>query len=233
MKCMKCKMDIPKGAKVCPYCGSKQGMGCGVALVILLLLGGFVYFIQGVARDHSDESSNASGASSVVSEDPYAGVISTISSACKSVGIAPSQIVNVSQIENWENGEQYQFSYDGVKFTAALNSDGTVDGIYCGTNKMYDNGEAVIRYLKGFLVRTDSGTVEYGTCEVNGIVMNLTGADCSYVQIDVGFFGKDGVKITSGLDNVLNLKKGEQWRFKVYGFGDGITNYKIEDISWY
>lgn len=207
----------------------KKGLGCGTALVILLLLGGFVYFIQGVAKDQKDTSS----ASSVVSEDPYAGLISTISPACKSVGIVPSQITGISQIENWEGGEQYQFSYDGVKFKAALNSDGTVDGIYCGTNKMYDNGEAAISYLKGFLVRADGGSTEYGTCEANGIVMNLTGADCSYVQIDVGFYDKNGVKITSGLDNVLNLEKGGQWRFKAYGFGDGITNYKIEDISWY
>lgn len=37
-KCKKCKMEIPKKAKVCHHCGANQGMGCGTALVILVFL---------------------------------------------------------------------------------------------------------------------------------------------------------------------------------------------------
>lgn len=49
MKCMKCKMDIPKGAKVCPYCGSKQGMGCGTkAVIAILVIVGVVMLINAI-----------------------------------------------------------------------------------------------------------------------------------------------------------------------------------------
>lgn len=208
----------------------KKGLGCGTALVILLLLGGFVFFIQNIAKKSDD---NITSESSVVSEDPFKDIIETISPACRSVGIRTSKIKNFNQIENWDGGEQYQFSYDGVSFAACMNEDGTLNSINCGSNKMYADGEALICYMNGFLVRSDGGTVENSSCEANGIVMNLTGNDCSYVEVNVGYYDKNGVKITSGLDNVLNLKKGEQWRFKAYGFGDGITNFKIENITWY
>lgn len=42
-KCKHCKSDMPYGAKVCPTCGRKQGMGClmwvAIAIVVILVLG--------------------------------------------------------------------------------------------------------------------------------------------------------------------------------------------------
>lgn len=44
-KCKKCQSDIPKKAKVCPHCRSKQNIGVGkiilIVLVVLLLIGIF------------------------------------------------------------------------------------------------------------------------------------------------------------------------------------------------
>lgn len=39
MRCRKCKMNIPNGAKVCGYCGTRQGISCGG------LIGAFVFVI--------------------------------------------------------------------------------------------------------------------------------------------------------------------------------------------
>lgn len=39
MKCRKCKMNIPNGAKICAYCGTRQGISCGG------LIGAFVFVI--------------------------------------------------------------------------------------------------------------------------------------------------------------------------------------------
>lgn len=240
MKCKKCKMDIPNGAKICPFCGSKQGIGCVGAIVVLALIGVFISIVANIGKGArmAQESAASSRSSSVSTssaapKDPYADIKDLITPACGSVGISPSEIKNIKQLDDWESGERYQFSFSGYNYTADLNEDGTLNNISIGTNVLYADGEVKIRYMNGFLVRDDGGTTDNNTCEVNGTVLNITGGDCSYVQVDVGYYDDNGVKITSGLDNVLNLKKGEQWRFKAYGIGSGIKRYKIEEISWY
>lgn len=87
--------------------------------------------------------------------------------------------------------------------------------------------------LNGFVIGERSGTNYDGYCEVIGVVGNGTGKDLSYVEITIGFYNKNGVKITSGIDNVLNLGAGETWQYDVLGFGDGISTYKIEDITYF
>lgn len=239
MKCKKCKMDIPNGAKICPYCNSKQGgIGCVGVIVAIVIVGVFISIVanigKGVRMAQESAASRASASSSsTISEEPYSNIKQLISTACRGVGINPSEIKNIMQLDNWEGGERYQFAFSGYNYTADLNEDGTLNNISIGTNVLYSDGEVKIRYMNGFLVRDDGGTTDNDACEVNGTVLNITGGDCSYVQIDVGYYDDNGVKITSGLDNVLNLKKGEQWRFKAYGFGSGIKRYKIEEISWY
>ncbi len=234
MKCKKCKMDIPKGAKICPYCNSKQGMSVGETIAALILIGIVLSFVASIGRTSREvDSRSGSATTSVASEDPYSSLKDLISPACRSVGISPSEIKVVTQLDNWEGGERYQFSFNGCNYTADLNEDGTLNKISLGTNALYADGEVKIRYMNGFLVRDDGGTTQYESCEVNGIVMNITGKDCAYVQVDIGYYSDSGTKIASGLDNVLNLKNGEQWRFKAYGIGSGIAKYKIEDISWY
>ena len=98
---------------------------------------------------------------------------------------------------------------------------------------MYTGGSAIITYNNGFLIGDKNGEVDNDICKVEGIVMNATGETCSYAEITIGFYDKDGVKVTSGIDNILNLKHNEKWRYTVHGFGSGITTYKIEEITWY
>lgn len=213
--------------------GNKKGIGCGGAVVVLILIGVFISIVSNIGKGAREAQESVAASSTASVKDPYEDIINEISPACRKIGISPSKISGMTKIDNWDSGEQYRFSYDGISFNACMNEDGTVNSINCGTNKMYADGEALISYMNGFLVRSDGGTVENGVCEANGIVMNLTGVDCSYVEVDVGYYDKNGVKVTSGIDNVMNLKNGEQWRFKAYGFGDGITNYIIQDITWY
>ena len=63
MKCRKCKMDIPKGATICPYCRSKQGMGCGG----LLGAAGFVFVVIGVVGAMSSSDKDKSEPNSIIS----------------------------------------------------------------------------------------------------------------------------------------------------------------------
>jgi hypothetical protein len=87
--------------------------------------------------------------------------------------------------------------------------------------------------INGFLIGDREGTTYDGYCEVVGVVANATGYNCSYVQITIGFYNENNVKVDSGIDNILNLSAGETWQYEVTGFGDGITNFIIDDITWY
>lgn len=71
MKCKKCKMDIPNGAKICPYCNSKQSMSVGgiIAAVILIVVGlSIVGNIGKGARQAQERASSSSQATMSRSE---------------------------------------------------------------------------------------------------------------------------------------------------------------------
>ena len=77
MKCQKCKMDIPNGAKICPYCNSKQGgIGCVGVIVAIVIVGVFISIVanigKGVRMAQESAASRASASSSsTISEEPY------------------------------------------------------------------------------------------------------------------------------------------------------------------
>ena len=60
MKCKKCKMDIPKGAKICPYCKTKQGtsVGCAFLVVIMIIVGVVGFSNAGKKSDTNSTSSS-------------------------------------------------------------------------------------------------------------------------------------------------------------------------------
>lgn len=77
MKCTKCKMDIPQGAKICPYCGSKQGMSAGKAvvfgfsLIIVIMLG--ISALNGIMKgfNGAKEADRSSNSAPVISKQEY------------------------------------------------------------------------------------------------------------------------------------------------------------------
>ena len=50
--CRYCAMDIPEKASICPYCRKKQGMGCFLKAVIIIV--GLILFSQ--ILNHCDGS---------------------------------------------------------------------------------------------------------------------------------------------------------------------------------
>lgn len=96
-----------------------------------------------------------------------------------------------------------------------------------------ENETTKLPKMNGFIIGDRDGTTYDDYCHIVGVVANATGQDCSYVQITIGLYNKNGVKINSAMDNVLNLAAGETWQYEVYGYGSGISEFKIEDITWY
>lgn len=45
--CKHCKMEIPQGAKVCPQCRKKQGMGCLTWIIIIIVIFGIIGIFAG------------------------------------------------------------------------------------------------------------------------------------------------------------------------------------------
>lgn len=57
--CKHCKTEIPYGAKVCPQCRKKQGMGCLTKIILIFVILGVIYALM----PGGDESSNSSSKS--------------------------------------------------------------------------------------------------------------------------------------------------------------------------
>lgn len=74
------------------------------------------------------------------------------------------------------------------------------------------------------------GKEEYGGYIVTGTAIAQN--DLNYAEIDVKFYDQTGAVLQSSLTNVLDLKYGERWNFKVYGPMEGrVTNYTIATSS--
>ena len=196
MRCRKCKMNIPNGAKVCGYCGARQGISCGG------LIGAFVFVI--VALFIVNAAVNYGKGGSTTSSKP-----TTTQSSSTSVPTSSTK------------------SDSSKPSTSSTKADTTTEP------EMTQPETTKYPTMNGFVIGEKKGkSDEYG-CRVVGVVANGTGKDCRYVQITIGFYSKNGAKIDSGIDNVLNLGAGESWQYEVYGLGSNISSFKIEDISWY
>lgn len=66
--CKHCKTEIPYGAKVCPQCRKKQGMGLVAKIIIVILVIGLLGSCVG-SDDESEELQTESPSNTVVSEE--------------------------------------------------------------------------------------------------------------------------------------------------------------------
>ena len=74
---------------------------------------------------------------------------------------------------------------------------------------------------------------DLGYCEVTGSLKNVSGKDYSYAEVTYGFYDSTGAKVGSGIDNLLNFKNGDTWKYTVIGYGKDISKCKLEEISAY
>lgn len=71
MKCRRCKMDIYRGAKFCPYCGSKQGIGLGGAILVLILIGVLVSIVSNIGKGAREAQESADSSQPTISKYEY------------------------------------------------------------------------------------------------------------------------------------------------------------------
>lgn len=74
---------------------------------------------------------------------------------------------------------------------------------------------------------------EFGVRYYTGTIRNDTSRNYTYVDVTIGFYDENGVKLGSGLDNVLNLGSGETWKFSVVCMYDNAKSAKVENIDFY
>jgi hypothetical protein len=70
--CKYCKTDIPEGAKVCPNCRKKQGMGCLPKILIVVLIVIILAVIASAGSDGSSSGIDNSGAKDTSSKQTEA-----------------------------------------------------------------------------------------------------------------------------------------------------------------
>lgn len=102
-----------------------------------------------------------------------------------------------------------------------------------GTTTGASQSETDRQVMNGFVIGDKQGEINDGMCRVIGVIGNGTGKDCEAVTITIGFYSESGVKVTSGVDTVLNLRAGESWQYEVLAMGSNIATYKIDDIEWF
>lgn len=100
VKCKSCKMDIPKGARICPHCRAKQGVsGCLVAVIIVVVIGFVGIF----------------GLTKMMADDPDA-ISKTIA--------PPSECITQEEFNKIEMGMTYQEVVDIIGSEGELLSEG-------------------------------------------------------------------------------------------------------------
>lgn len=137
MKCRKCKMEIPKGARKCPYCGTNQGISCSG------LLGAAVFFIvvivvisvvasRGVIKSNTDSVVSTASTNSISFQESISketGLDDSKSLHIKSL-LDEAELSEYKSISKFSSDEEYDYYYieaSAETFVLVLDKLGNVD----------------------------------------------------------------------------------------------------------
>ena len=128
---------------------SKAKGGCGTIVFVIILLA-----IMGSCLSHK---STTTGTTTQTSKETVTTTIQTTAEetigklsdsvlidnfkvACTDIGINPSEVTSMENIDDWVGGPRYTFTYKSTAFILYCNSDSTVNSINIGDFKIYDQG---------------------------------------------------------------------------------------------
>lgn len=132
VKCRKCKMEIPKGAKICPYCKSKQGIGCGGAIVLVVLIVVFCGIFFGKDKSDPDSVISSSSENTIAFQDSISsetGLDADKSMHIKSL-LDEAELSGYRSISKFSSDEEYDYYYietSAETFVLTLDKAGEVD----------------------------------------------------------------------------------------------------------
>lgn len=87
------------------------------------------------------------------------------------------------------------------------------------------------RYGGFEILKGTKAVQEYGYAHIKGVVVNNTGINYSYVEINYSIYDTNGNKVATAMDNIRGLKDTESWSFEALGRCDGHFKYKFESIE--
>ena len=88
-----------------------------------------------------------------------------------------------------------------------------------------------VRYGGFEVLKGVKGTYQYGYTTVKGTLVNNTGMDYSYVEINWNLYDANGNKTDTARDNISGLKDGESWSFKAIGRSESGGSHQFDSID--
>lgn len=199
-KCPHCAMDIPKAAKICPYCRKKLGMSSFQKVMLT-----FVCLIFGLRIISSMFKSST----------PPPSAKSTTTEASSPKATAPA-----TKVETWNYGESKDEMTGETRKYATKESVNTVEfgfpyqGVQHGTIMLTES--SVLFYVQKGQVICQGGD-EYGTCSVQ---VKFDGGAPRYVQARK--IGDDSTTISISDSSVYeNIKHGQNLMIEVNVYQNG------------
>ena len=171
--CKHCKTEIPYGAKICPQCRKKQGMGILPKIVIGIIVIGV---IGSVAGGNSDESSSASGTSS---KQEAAATVAETAPEITYTSVTVTEMMDTLNANAMKASETYKGQYleitgklnvidsDGKYISLVGDGDFEITGVQCYL-KTEEHKKAVMEMSIG-----DTVTLR-GKCKDVGEVLGYT-----------------------------------------------------------
>lgn len=182
MKCKKCKMDIPDGAKICPYCNSKQGgIGCAGIILAVIVVGVFISIVANIGRGmrESQESIAASETASIqqLTKDEYI-------AGCTDIAYS-----DLARNPDKYKGQAFHFRGKVIQTAAEGNTTylriNVTEGEYVWSDTIFAEvylPQSADRILEGDIITL------YGDCEGVYTYESIVGKQVSLPSISIRFF---------------------------------------------
>jgi len=93
--------------------------------------------------------------------------------------------------------------------------------------------QELLGHVKGNLTidNVGFGKGKFGNKILAGVLSNKADKNYSYVQIEFNLYDADGAQVGSTLANINNLEPFGTWKFEAGILEDGVTMFKVKDIT--
>lgn len=241
--CTACGAEVASGANVCSNCGAKLSKPITkkpwfwiVIVVLVLALGGSMggnsssSSSSGSSSAKPDESTSVSNGNATLN---ITGGSATPSrpSAGKEVTIKAAKAEEGKVFDGWQvtEGDVSLADASAIETTFTM-IDGTVsiEAVYRDADQTTTEGT---KYADKFTLSTELTSDGYWSY-IEGTIVNNSGKDLEYLQVEFTLYDSDGTNIGSAWDNASNVGKGETVKIKAIILADeDVDYYKFADIS--